>query len=42
MFLTALCVLAEEEGGTETALVTGAPDGTVDVCDLVSGLFLML
>ena len=42
MFLTALCVSAEEEGGTGTAFVTGAIDGLGGGCDLLSGLFLML
>ena len=32
-------VLAGEVGGTETASAKGAADGTVDVCNLVSGLF---
>ena len=40
MFLTVLWVLAGEEGGVETASATGAADGTIDVCDLLSGLFL--
>ena len=35
MFLTALCVLAWEEGGTETVFVTGAVDGKGDAHDLL-------